>query len=431
MAKRRAEWTDESVRSLPFEKNPYQKSDADCRGLVVRVARDSRSYGLQLRTSPTSVGRWKIGNCDTVTLAEARAKTNEWRALVAKGLDPHEEESRRLREAQAKIENSFEAVARSFIVRHAAPKNRTWKTQARQLGFAFDNSNPDDPKKMQVAKGGIVDRWRGRDIGEIRRYEINDILDKIVDRGNGVLANRVLAVLHKLFNWAIGRDHLDANPCAGIEAPAEEKSRDRLLSEGELVAVWKAADALGYPWGPWAKILILTGQRRGEVAGMKWGELDLDKKLWRLPGERVKNDIGHEVPLSDAAMKVLSKIDASYRVKDCPFVFTTTGKTAVSGFSKAKKLLDKKSGKGAWRWHDLRRTLSTGMADGGIEPHVIEALLNHISGHKRGVAGVYNRSTYEAAKRIAVDHWGRTVTALVEGKQITNVKTFTRQRARA
>jgi integrase len=170
---------------------------------------------------------------------------------------------------------------------------------------------------------------------------------------------------------------------------------------------------MAYPFGPAVRLLILTGARREEVGAMRWGEVDLVAKTWTLPGERTKNGIEHVVPLSDPALSILGRVPRIGRYDG--FVFTTTGKTAVSGWSKAKVTLDAASGVPDWRLHDLRRTFATGLAGLGVSMPVVEKILNHVSGSFGGVAGVYQRHAFADEKRDALDKWAARVTAIAGG----------------
>ncbi len=201
---------------------------------------------------------------------------------------------------------------------------------------------------------------------------------------------------------------VEANPVAGTAAPAAEIRRDRVLSNDELRAVWTVAGDLG-DFGTIVRLLILTGQRREEVGGMTWQELDVEKELWSIPAERSKNRQAHEVPLSNPALTLLQ---TRQRHDHRDLVFGV-GKGPFSGWSKAKARLDTRSGVHNWRLHDLRRTVVTGMAEIGIQPHIIEAVVNHISGHKAGIAGVYYRATYAFEKRTAMTAWADHVQAIV------------------
>jgi integrase len=216
-----------------------------------------------------------------------------------------------------------------------------------------------------------------------------------------------------------------------------------VLKDSELRLVWLASDGLGYPFGPFFKLLIGTGQRREEVAGLSWKELHRDAAEWHLPAGRAKNGIGSVVPLSASMVSELDAIALGDKWPRRGLVFTTTGQTAVSGYSRAKTRLDKKVLELArqeadepeqvevegWRVHDLRRTLATGMQRLGVRFEVTESILNHISGSKSGVAGVYQRHDWRDEKRDALNAWGAHVKRTVEGSNETNVVTLAAQRA--
>ena len=296
----------------------------------------------------------------------------------------------------------------------------------------------DDPKSFLAVKEGIVGTWGHRPLGDITRAEIIGRLDDIVDRGAPIVANRTLAALRKVFNWAIQRDLVATNPCDRIKPPAAEEARDRVLTNSELRALWIACGAIGGRFGDLFKLLVLTGQRRDEVAGMRWTEIDLAGKTWTIPRERVKTDKVHEVPLSAPALSVL---DVLPRIAGSGYVFTTTGQTPVSGFSKAKDALDarmlailkeddERAGLPPWRLHDVRRTVASGMARLGINLPTIEKILNHTSGSFGGIVGVYQRHEFSDEKRKALEAWGRFVTDLIEGQAAdSNVVALHRERA--
>jgi integrase len=238
----------------------------------------------------------------------------------------------------------------------------------------------------------------------------------------------VLAAVRKFFNWLVGRDVLMVSPCTLVTPPAAEQSRERILSDDELRLVWEAAHGDGWPFGPLVKLLILSGQRLSEVGGMRWDEVDLPGKLWTLPPERVKNRQRHEVPLSNAAVEILSALPRIKTTKG--FVFTTRRDAAVSGYSRAKDRLDASiaaalpsdaSAIEHWTYHDLRRTLSSGMARLGIQLPVIEKVINHTSGSFRGVVGVYQRHSFSDEKRKALDAWASFVLQIVAGQPRDNV----------
>jgi integrase len=247
-----------------------------------------------------------------------------------------------------------------------------------------------------------------------------------------VTANRVLACVRKLFAWAASRDIIATSPCAGVKPPTPETARDRVLGDGELRDIWSACDRVGWPFGPMVKLLMLTAQRRDEVAEMRWTEIDFENLTWMLARERVKNDQMHAVPLSDTVLKIL---EALPHIKgDADFVFTTTGCNPIAGFSRAKERLDDAiaESRGAalehGTFHDLRRTAASGMARLGINLPVIEKVLNHSSGSFAGIVGVYQRYNFSDEKKVALDTWGKFVEELVGGEPSSNVIELARSR---
>jgi len=215
-----------------------------------------------------------------------------------------------------------------------------------------------------------------------------------------------------LFNWAVKRGYIDRSPCDKLDAPTKAVSRNRVLSDEELVAVWKGADVIGYPFGLIVQLLLLSGQRRDEVAGLRWSELDLDKGLWSMPAERTKPARPHQIPLSTKATAVLRGVPVVHEA--LLFPARRSEENSFSGFSKAKAKLDGLSGVSDWRLHDLRRTVSTGMAQLKVRLEVVEKLLNHSSGTLQGVAGVYNRFAYMDEMRDALEQWAERIDSLID-----------------
>jgi integrase len=195
------------------------------------------------------------------------------------------------------------------------------------------------------------------------------------------------------------------------------------LADDELNAVWQGAEAIGWPFGQIIRMLVLTGQRRGEVAGMRWQELNFDAKTWTLPKERCKNGIEHVVPLSRPAIEILESLP---RIAG-DLVFSYNGRTVPDGFDRAKKRIDAfiAGRKGQpipeWRLHDLRRTFASGCARLGIAIHVVERCLNHSSGTFRGIVSVYQKHDFADEKRVAMETWARHVESVVSGDAGGNV----------
>ena len=234
---------------------------------------------------------------------------------------------------------------------------------------------------------GVEAAARAR-LGAVSRVTVAARLREIAKESGNTAANRARATLSAMYAWAIGEGLCETNPVVGTNKADEGGARDRVLSDTELAAVWYNAPDSDY--GRIVRLLMLTGQRRDEIGSLHWSEVDTDAKTITLPGSRTKNGREHVVPLSTDALAIIT---ATSQPEGREKVFGV-GDGGFSGWSKAKAALDEKLGKSvsAWTLHDLRRTAATRMADSGVQPHVIEAVLNHVSGHKGGVAGVYNRA---------------------------------------
>lgn len=339
-----------------------------------------------------------LGRYPAIDLASAREIARRTLVAVASGRDPAADkaEARRLAgELAGPARDCFDAAAALFIERYAKAntKEQTWRESERLLATH------------------VLPLWRARRVQEIAKRDVVELMDAIVDRGAPVSANRTLAVVRRMFGWLVERGVIVTNPCADVKAPTAEKSRDRVLSDDELRAILRACDRLNEPFGALIKLLALTAQRRDEVGQMTWREVDLNARLWTIPKERAKNGIAHDVPLSEPAVRVLAGVQriASNR----GLVFTTTGMTPVSGFSKIKKRLDAAVPDAPpWVLHDLRRTAASGMARLGANLPVIEKVLNHTSGSFGGVTGIYQRHHFADEKRAALEAWAEHVASL-------------------
>jgi integrase len=321
--------------------------------------------------------RHTVGTYPIIPLADARNAAREVLQQMQLGTYVVEEPEPPL---------TFEAAIRQFIDRYAKPKNRDWRRTASVLR-KFESLNE-------------------RPFAEIRRADVIRILDGMMEEGIPIRANRALAAIKKVFAWALDRGLIEVHPIAGLKPPGKEIKHDRILTDAEVRAFWDAAEALGYPFGPALLLFLITAQRRGEVTTMRWSNIDLTRAVWTIPGDIAKNGQVHEVPLSDLALGILRTLP---RFAGSDLVFTTTGVTPISGFTRVKDRLDLAMGVSNWRFHDLRRTAASGMARLGVAPHVIEKVLNHISGQISGVAAIYNRHGYYAEKRAALQTWSQFI----------------------
>ena len=258
----------------------------------------------------------------------------------------------------------------------------------------------------------VLPAWEDRQISTIGRRDINDLIDGVVDRGAVTMARRLHAYLHRLFRWAVGRGILETNPMAHLPKPGSETPRDRVLTDAELAEVFKnTSKLLPASYGPMFQLLILTGARRTEIAALRWSEIKDDTII--LPRDRTKTGQVHSIPLATQALAILKQLP---RIGPSDFVFTVTGRNPAVDFSGSKKRLDDITKIPPWRIHDLRRTVATGLQRLGINLQVIEAVLGHVGGSRSGIVGVYQRHSFDAEKRTALEAWAREVECIVDGK---------------
>ncbi len=224
------------------------------------------------------------------------------------------------------------------------------------------------------------------------------------------IASRTAAYGRACYQWAIKRGTLSANPFAALPAIGAKPKRERVLTDDELSAIWRAASSMSPPFKPIVMLLVLTGQRRDEVTGMRWDELNNDLTTWTIAANRAKNGVPHRVPLAEPAREILRALPRTGELVmpgDRP-------PTSFSGWSKAKARLDNRSGVSEWVVHDLRRTMATGLQRLGVRLEVTEAVLNHIAGSRAGIVGIYQRYDWANEKRAALDAWAAHVLSLVE-----------------
>jgi len=322
----------------------------------------------------------------------ARRKAKQILGDVAAGRDPAGEKKATQRDG-----DTFESVAAEFVERYVKRHHRRWR------------------ETEQAVQGKLVSHWRHRPIASIIRRDVLDLLDREMDAGRPRTANKVLSLVRKLFNWAVERGIVEGSPVTGVRAPGRETTRDRVLTDDELVAIWTAAGKMGWPWTGFIRLLIATAQRRDEVSQMPWSEINLERRLWTIPAERTKAGRVHDVPLSDLALSIIGDLPC---IGDSGLVFPANragSNNAISGFSKMKRRLDQLSGVDGWRLHDLRRSAASVMAQLGHPPHVVGGILNHTPGSTMGISAIYVRHRFTDERRAALDAWGRHLERITTG----------------
>ena len=378
---------------------------------------DGALTGLYLVVQPSGAKSWAaryrhngrpakltLGTYPRLGLGEAREAAKEALRIVSEGQDPTADKvtlARLRKQPKPAPDHTFEKVLTRFI----AAQHRKGRRSAEET--------------KRILEKDALPRWKGRHIAGITAGDVVEAVEAIVERGSPVAASRFRAWTSKLFSFAVRSQLRPDNPVRGIEDPISQKTiqRDRRLDDDELAMVWRAAEALGYPFGPAVQLLALSGQRRAEVLEATWGEFNLTAGTWTIPRERAKNNREHVVPLSDAALAIVEGLP---RVTGSPFLFTTTGTAPASGISKAKTRLDAliaEANDGQplpdWRLHDLRRTFVSGCARLRIRSEVVEAAINHISESFGGVRGVYNVHDYADERREALDLWAAHLMAVL------------------
>jgi integrase len=372
--------------------------DTDAPGLELRVsAHGGKSWSIRYRPKSGERKRTTYGAYPTIPLAEARVRAKEIAAAAARGVNlPEQEERQRDTERKADMRpQTVRALLDRYVEDYCKTNQRRWQLVERMF---------DAHVKPALGKKSLT---------ELRRADLVELLDDLQnEKGLRAQVNRVRSQVVAALNWAVEREYLDTNPAAVIKKRKIEASRDRVLSDDELRAIWRAADRLSEPSRSLVKAWILTAQRRDEVRCMMWDEVDLGRALWTLPKERNKGKRDHEIPLSPAMVELLSKSGPGP-------MFSTNGRKPYAGQKRLKVILDRESGVTGWTFHDFRRTASTGMAALHISQDTIDRVLNNAKG---ALAGTYNRHEYLDEKRRALEAWAERVAFIAcEGRAAISV----------
>ena len=392
--------TDRAVKLLRPRSDRYEVWDTDYPGFGVRVSPAGRKSFVYLYRFKGLPRRMTFGVYPRISLATARARYGKARELLEeKDRDPGAEQidTKRARRDAPTVED----LADEYIERWAKPRKRSWKEDQRKL-------------KRDVCP--VIGRKKAE---AVTRRDIRDILDALMDRGAPIAANRTLAVMRKMFRWGVSVDLLPHNPCEAIQAPAEENQRDRVLDEAEIKILWTQLDGDELSMNPHIrlclKLMLVTAQRRTEMATARWADIDLATEWWVIPEGVVKNKRQHRVPLSPLAIRLLKT--AKKRLGGAEYVFPNLyGDNSIRPESVSKAVprnaalfkID------YFQCHDLRRTAATQMASMGTPSSTVGKVLNHSEG---GVTAIYNRYSYDAEKRKALNAWGRRLESITTGKR--------------
>lgn len=375
-------FTDRTIKTLKTDKRQEDFFDADFTGgsFICRVSQTGgKAFVFAFRLNGQR-GRVTIGPYPAIGLAEARAKALQMAGQVARGEDP--------REPKRAIE-SFGQLADEYLEKHARPRKRP-------------RSVAEDER---ILKAYLLPAWKLRRPDDINRRQVAELLDG----QKPVMANRIRSLASKIFNFAIARDLLDANPCLGIPRNPEQ-SRERVLTDEEIKQVWKALETEPEPMATAFRLILLTGQRPGEVCQMRWADLDGD--LWKIPSAVAKNKLSHRVPLSAQALACLEALRPL--TGESEHVFESPMKPGRPlRWLRAANLRIRKTSNVQFKPHDLRRTCATGMRTLGVDLLTVQAVLNH---KRKGVSAVYDRYAQLPEMKRALDRWARHIEAVITGE---------------
>jgi integrase len=394
------------IKAAPSGKRvEYYDTMVSCFGMRV-TDRGHKTYILHLKWPGSTIAtRREVGNATDLPLADAREKAQAWRTLVALGTDPREKQRAAEAEARQRRQHTFEVVAEAWFLK-------------------IKHQRKADEVERDVRRE-FVERWRGRPVTSITRQEIAQIIE---DKAMGLApapkarkkgpapaqARNLLGHVKSLFLWAVasGKYGLEVSPAQPVQGRAiygKKRRRSRVLKEDELRQVWSAVDQLEYPYGPCIKLLILSGQRKSEVAEAVWPEFDLRKKLWIIPKERMKMDHDHLVPLTEDMLALLADLP---RFNTGLHLFSTTfGERPANGWSKCKERINEITGPlPHWVIHDLRRTMRTNLS---AIPQISDRVREVMIAHNGGMHAVYDLYDYSDEKRQGFGLWNARLAGIL------------------
>jgi integrase len=415
--------------------------DSRAKGLYLVIQPSGKkSWAVRLRRPDGKSGKVTLGSVDlgadgaddpvqggALTLGQARELAAQIDRKRARGLDViAERKAEALRQQTAdatRAADSFGACVRQFFIEHrtsdkrGGKRPRRWQEDAAILGLKYPPRSDPATTEPAILKGGLAEVWGDKSIAKIDGHDVHAVVDEARKNDSDSRARKLHAALSVLFTFLQRRRRVTVNPVAGVWRPGPPPSRERVLTDAEILVFWKACDCMGPPAAAMFRILLLTGARLREVAGMSRAEIG-DDNVWICPGARTKNNRPLLLPLPKQALDIIASVP---RVGDT-YVFTLNGRKPIANFSKPKRDLDAAMAEIAgkpiepWRIHDLRRTFATGMAGLGVALPVVERLLNHISGSFGGVAGIYQRFEFADEKADALDRWARHLEGLTSGE---------------
>ncbi len=389
-------FTDKKIQNLKPKSQRYEEWEGN--GFGVRVTPRGVKSFVYLYRFDGKPRRLTLGTYPGMTLADAHQAHAEAVKKLEQGIDPGAVTAAERREERKAP--TVAALVDEYIERWAKPRKKSWKVD------------------LRILQKDVLPEWEGRKAKDITRRDVKDLLSKVLDRGAPIGANRLLALLRKMFNYAVDElEIITTSPCLKIKAPAPENRRDRVLTTDEIRAFWNGLDGAKMAEGTKLilKLQLVTGQRKGEIVSAAWEEIDLTDKWWTIPPEKAKNKLAHRVPLSPLAIQLLQA--AKNITSDSPWIFPSP-QTDRHITPEAVDHALRRPGLEALGFtfvpHDLRRTAASHMTGMGISRLVVSKILNHV---ERGITAVYDRHSYDLEKRQALESWARKLKGIVEGTE--------------
>ena len=379
---------DRMLKSLrPPEVGKLELTDDKVAGLQFRLTAHGHA-GWRVRVTVDGKRKWStIGGYPEISLSDARKRAMKERVGLLEGKESSSERRKNVVAGQKAL-STVDDVLGLYVALHLA-QLKTGREREQQLRWALG-------------------KHLSKPVEELKRGDLQAAIDGKAAEGKLGAANRIRTALVAFCRWAWEREHLPENIGTGTKKVAKETPRERVLSLEEVRELWLATYRMGDLWGPLVRLLVLTAQRRGDVAGLRWSEIDLDARRWAIPASRTKNGRPHIVHLSDPA---LGELHAMRENKPRDMVFSTTGESPVSGFGKVKRRLDKLVGFDDWRLHDLRTAFASALCDAGEPEGIVDRCLNHSAtgSAPSAVARVYNRSEMLPQRARVLDRWAAMV----------------------
>lgn len=401
------QFTDKKIKALKPKEYAYDVREKD--GFAIRVFPSGKKSWAFIYTYGTRKRRMTLGDYQTMTLAEARIRHHDaYKLLKNDGKDPAQ--IQKLEKAEARDSSTVSGLIEEYIEKWAMPRKRSWKEDQRIL-------NRD-----------IRPVWGNRKAKDITKRDVVLLLESIVKRGAPIAANRTLACVRRMFNFAVERDIITTTPCITIKAPSKENQRDRCLSIDEIRALWKGLDnaPMSEATKLALKLQLVTAQRKGEILNAEWSEFDLETRWWTIPKNKAKNDRPHRIPLSDLAIELIQQIK-KLNIRSRWLFPSENNKHPMRGESVGKAVrrsdeIMKDAKISHFTPHDLRRTAATHMTEMGISRLVVSKILNHIDS---SITAIYDRHSYDAEKRNALELWSRKLKEIVFNEKVRNIVLLT------